>query len=97
MEATQKINPLLTAAKMRDLTSKYLRHTIRRPIRPEEGRSTEASIRSRVRTNASDFFFIYCRQIIPQIEDSVENMLLEKFKSTISSPLERNEVEQAYL
>lgn len=61
LEATQKINPLLTAAKMRDLTSKYLRHTIRRPIRPTEGQSSEGGMRSRVRANASDFFFIYCR------------------------------------
>lgn len=50
-----------------------------------------------MRSSASDFFFIYCRQIIPQIEDSVENMLLEKFKSTLSSQLERSEVQQAYL
>ena len=97
LEATQTLNPLLTATKMRDLTSSYKRHTIRRPIRPEGGLGSQLTLRSRVRTSASDFFYIYCAQIIPQIEDSVENMLLEKFKSTLSSKLERNEVEQAYL
>ena len=97
LEQSQTLNPLFTASKMRELTSTYLRHTIRRPIRPSSVLSSDATLRSRVRTSASDFFFIYCRQIIPQIEDSVENMLLQKFKSTLSSPLERNEVEEAYL
>ena len=34
LEPTQIINPLLTGKKMRDLTQTYIRHTIRRPIRP---------------------------------------------------------------
>ena len=34
-EPSLVINQLLTAQKMRDLTTKYTRHTIRRAIRPE--------------------------------------------------------------
>jgi hypothetical protein len=49
-----------------------------------------------VRQNAADYFFIFCRQIIPQIEEKVELQLLEKFKHTLSSDLERKEVEAAY-
>ena len=70
MEPTQVLNPLLTAAKMRDLTSKYIRHTIRRPIRPtDDGRSFRDT---RIRMNAADYFFVLCRQIVPQIEERVE-------------------------
>ena len=56
----------------------------------------QESYQSRVRQNPADFFFIYCRQIIPQIEERVEFQLLEKFKSTLKSDLERKEVEAAY-
>jgi hypothetical protein len=96
IEPTQIINPLLTGKTMRDLTSTYIRHTIRRPIRPNIDPHLRVSYQSRVRQNAADYFFIFCRQIIPQIEEKVELQLLEKFKHTLSSDLERKEVEAAY-
>ena len=96
MEPSQVINPLLTAKTMRELTGTYIRHTIRRPIRPEEVSLSTSSWRSRIRSNASDFFFIYCRQILPKIEENIELQMLEKFKSSLPSQQERNEVEAAY-
>ena len=94
VEPTQYINPLLTAKKMRDLTNTYMRHTIKRPIRPVDDGNRRGTFS---RTNAADYFFVFCRQILPQIEERVELQLLEKFKSTLKSDLERREVEQAYL
>jgi hypothetical protein len=49
IEPTQYINPLLTGKKMRDLTSTYMRHTIRRPIRPNIDPHLRTSYQSRVR------------------------------------------------
>jgi len=95
-ESLQKINPVLTAGRLRQLTLTKARHTIKRPIRPTLDLRQQESYQSRVRSNAADFFFIYCRQIIPQIEERVELQLLEKFKSTLRSDLERKEVEEAY-
>jgi hypothetical protein len=82
---------------MRELTHTYLRHTIRRPIRPAQKiGSKQQSIEYRARTNAADYFFIFCRQIVPQIEERIELNLLEKFKASLKSDLERKEVEAAY-
>jgi hypothetical protein len=63
MEPTQVLNPLLTAKKMRDLTSTYIRHTIRRPIRPSDNNRNLRD--TRIRMNAADYFFVLCRQILP--------------------------------
>lgn len=71
-EPFQQINPVLTAGRLRELTLMKFRHTIRRPIRPTLDLRQQESYQSRVRQNAADFFFIYCRQIIPQIEERVE-------------------------
>ena len=40
---------------------------------------------------------MFCRQIVPQIEERIELQLLEKFKQTLKSDLEKKEVEAAYL
>jgi hypothetical protein len=61
IEPTQIINPLLTGKSMRDLTSTYLRHTIRRPIRPNIDPNLKKSNQSRARQNAAEYFFIFCR------------------------------------
>jgi hypothetical protein len=97
VEPTQVINPLLTAKSMRELTNTYLRHTIKRPIRPHQKISSKGqNLESRARATAADYFFIFCRQIVPQIEERVEMQLLEKFKTTLKSDLERKEVEAAW-
>lgn len=96
LEPTQIINPLLTAAKLRDLTQTFVRHTIKRPIRSDSNLDKRLTLKSRIRSSPSDFFYIYCRQVIPQIEERIELQLLEKFKSTLTSQLEKNEVEKAY-
>lgn len=95
-EATQYINPLLTAAKMREWTHTKYRHTILRPIRPESNLHLRQNYAERIRQNAADYFFIFCRQVIPKIEERVEVQLLEKFKKTLATQLEKDEVDLAY-
>jgi len=41
-EASQVINPIVTAAKLRDVTTSFKRHTIRRPIRMVWGDQAQA-------------------------------------------------------
>ena len=63
LEPTKVINPLLTAEKMRNLTNGYIRHTIKRPIRPDtklDSRHSQLG-ESRLRLNAADYFFDFCR------------------------------------
>lgn len=81
---------------MRELTFTYVRHTIKRPIRPGDiGSHLKKS--SRLRQSAGDYFFTFCRQIIPQLEDRVERQLLNKFKEQLETQAEKEEVEWAYL
>ena len=93
-----KINPLFDAAKLRDFTSSFKRHTIRRMIRPKEQlpKAGSRNITDRLRQSPSDYFQIYCRQVIPQIESRMEERLLTQFLSEIKSPEERQEVIFAY-
>ena len=48
LEPTQIINPLLTAAKLRDLTQN-VRHTIKRPIRPSYKMNSGLTLKTRIR------------------------------------------------
>jgi hypothetical protein len=61
------INPLFTGEKLRQYVSTYKRHTIQRPIRPDEFRASGRvkSTAERIRTSPSDYFQVYCREIIP--------------------------------
>jgi hypothetical protein len=95
-EPSYIINPLLTAEKMRQLTFTYVRHTILRPIRPT-GSHDILKNTSRLRQSAGDYFFTLCRQIIPQIEERVERQLLERFKETLDTQGEKDEIEWAFL
>ena len=90
------INPLLTAEKMRNLTFTYVRHTIKRPIRPDGSHDSLKNM-SRLRQSAGDYFFTFCRQIIPQIEERVERQLVERFKQQLDTQLEKDELEWAYM
>jgi len=73
VEPTQVINPLLTAKAMRDLTNTYLRHTIKRPMRPHQKISSRGqNLETKARSSPADYFFMFCRQIVPQIEERVE-------------------------
>lgn len=96
-EPHRVINPLLNAQKLRDLTYTWQRHTVRRAIRPEDDQGYRKTYHTRIRQNPADYFFIFCRQIIPQLEEKIEMNLLEKFKRTLKSDLERKEVENAYM
>lgn len=70
------------AVKMRELTSSYKRHTIKRLIRPKQqtNRIHEGMpLSERVRDTPLDYFQIYCRMVIPQIETKIEDRLLSTF------------------
>mmetsp|Transcript_8449 Transcript_8449/g.14170 ORF Transcript_8449/g.14170 Transcript_8449/m.14170 type:complete len:180 (-) Transcript_8449:1588-2127(-) len=46
--------------------------------------------------NASDYFFVFCRQVLPLIEDRMEERLLEQYKLSLPSLQLRQEVQNAY-
>lgn len=74
------INHLYDAAKLREFTSNYKRHTIKRIIRPRSQLPTNLDgvpLSERVRaSNPADYFQVYCRVVIPQIEAATEERLL---------------------
>jgi len=45
----------------------------------------------------ADYFYVYCRQVIPRMEEKIELQLLEKFKDGLSSDAEKKEVQTAYM
>lgn len=45
----------------------------------------------------ADYFFVYCRQVLPRLEEKIELQLLETFKSQLASEAERKEVQTAYM
>lgn len=95
-EPKQVINQLLTASKMRDLTTQYTRHTIRRAIRPDFTNLVDKRGQRNIQ-NPADFFFVFCRQILPKIEERMERQLLDKFKETLLTNKEKTEIERAWI
>lgn len=96
----QIINPLMDSVKLRAFTSQYKRHSIRRLIRPQNLDPQKQSVfsqQNKLRQSAADYFFAYCRQVLPRIEEKIELQLLEKFKDSLPSEAERKEVHTAYL
>ena len=93
------INSLYNAAKLREFTSAFKRHTIKRVMRPKNtrlGNLAHLPLSERIRGNPSDYFHVYCRMILPQIEAKTEERLLSVFLKQISNEDERREVELAY-
>mmetsp|Transcript_16953 Transcript_16953/g.26108 ORF Transcript_16953/g.26108 Transcript_16953/m.26108 type:complete len:221 (+) Transcript_16953:59-721(+) len=80
---------------MRDLTTQYPRHTIRRAIRPDLTADSRTGLRS-IR-NSADYFFVFCRQVLPKLEERIEKQLLNKFKETLLTQKEKTEVERAWI
>jgi hypothetical protein len=74
------INHLYDAAKLREFTSNYKRHSIKRIIRPRSQLPSNLDgvpLSERVRaSNPADYFQVYCRVVIPQIEAATEERLL---------------------
>jgi chemotaxis methyl-accepting protein methylase len=96
----QIINPLMDANKLRNFTSQYKRHSIRRLIRPlnlDPHKQSAFSQQNKLRQSAADYFFVYCRQVLPRIEEKIELQLLEKFKDSLHNPAEKKEVQTAYM
>ena len=81
-ESATPINQLYDATKLRDFTSTYKRHTIKRMIRPKGAVSRGHAglpLSERIRDTPLDYFQIYCRMVIPQIEVKIEERLLNVF------------------
>jgi len=53
-------------------------------------------ISERIRQSPSDYFHVYCRMILPQIEAKTEERLLRAFLGQIKNDDEKREVELAY-
>lgn len=96
----QVINPLMDARKLRTFTSQFKRHSIRRMIRPldlDPHKQSAFSQQSKLRQSAADYFFVYCRQVLPRIEEKIELQLLKKVKDRIHNPAEKKELQTAYM
>ena len=82
-EANIPINQLFTAGTLRDfISSKYKRHTIRRVIRPKQEMPINyynLPLSERIRQSTSDYFQLYARMVIPQIEAKTEQRFFSQF------------------
>ena len=80
-EQAMPINQLYDAATLRDFTSTYKRHTIKRVMRPKSSRPHigQMPLSERIRQSPSDYFHVYCRMVLPQIEAKTEERLLDVF------------------
>ena len=100
-EANIPINQLFTAGTLRDfISSKYKRHTIRRVIRPKQEMPINYDnlpLSERIRQSTSDYFQLYARMVIPQIEAKTEQRFLNQFLKQIKNDDEKEEVRLAYL
>ena len=85
---------------MREYSSTYKRHTIRRMIRPQntvkKDNQDHLPLSERIRDTPLDYFQVYCRMVIPQIEVRMEERLLNVFLRQIKNADEREEITQAY-
>ena len=96
----QVINPLMDAMKLRTFTSQFKRHTIRRLIRPpnlDPHKRSAFAQQSKLRQSAADYFYTYCRQVLPRMEEKIELQLLEKYKDSLASHAEKKELQTAYM
>lgn len=100
IEAQQFINPMLNALKLRNIVSKNKRHSVQRPIRPEQVNPQtlvlQRNLQMGKRKSVIDYFFLYTRNVLPKMEEKLELQLLQRFKSRISNDAERKEVMEAY-
>lgn len=66
----------MDAAKLRSFTSQFKRHSIMRMIRPLNNDSHKSSgftnQQIKLRQSAADYFFVYCRQVLPRMEEKIE-------------------------
>ena len=56
-----------------------------------------ASTQERLRQSPAEYFNVYTRSVIPQIEARVEERLLHEYMRTIKNDLERRELHDAYM
>ena len=56
------------------------------------GKNTAASLQERLRQSPSEYFNVYTRTVIPQIEARIEERLLREYTRKIPNELERNEL-----
>lgn len=53
-------------------------------------------VTNQIRQSPSNYFYIYTRTIIPQMESHIEKRLLKEFTRRCASQLEKQEVMEAY-
>ena len=76
-ESHQIINPMLDVMKLRNITSSFKRHSIKRAIRPVSTDLSTAvygsnALSKSYRLNAADYFFVFTRQVLPKMEEKIE-------------------------
>ena len=92
---------MLDALKLRNITSSFKRHSIKRSLRPATSDLRAAvygasALDKSFRLNAADYFFVFTRQVLPKMEEKIELQLLEKFKDRLRTVSEKKELMQAY-
>ena len=97
-EVNRSINPIMDIQKLRNFTSTFKRHTIYRYIRPQNLDISRLlnTQSTKLRQSASDYIFVYTRQVLPKIEEKIELQLLQKFSERLQSAEEKKEVLNAY-
>jgi len=61
------------------------------------GNDSAVSVQERLRQSPSEYFNVYTRSVIPQIEARIEERLLHEYMRTIKNDLERRELHDAYM
>lgn len=96
---TMPINHLFDTKKLRKFQNNQHRHTIMRSIRPyykPQGKQLAMSVQERLRQGPAEYFNVYTRTVIPQIEARIEERLLSEYMRSIPNELERQELFNAY-
>lgn len=96
----QPINATWDSFKLRAFQMNQKRHTIRRALQPHWDVPTKAAVnvpvQERLRQGPAEYFNIYTRTVIPQIEARMEERLLFEYLKTLKNDLEKEEIRDAY-
>ena len=97
----QPMNQLFDTVKFRHFQQSQKRHTIMRSIAPQyklpSGKGSVVNLQDRLRQSPSEYFNVYTRTVIPQIEARIEERLLHEYMRTIPNELERKEIFDSYI
>lgn len=95
------INKLFDTNKLLDFQNNQKRHTIQRSLFPQYklpmSRTLQGSVQERIRQSPSEYFNVYTRTVIPQIEARIEERLLHEYIRTLPNLQEKHEIADAYV